>query len=272
MQGHSPPGSRSDRSFLTVLVLIGSLYFLLVLGFLLADAAFVTPTQILKAFHSPEIRYSIRLSFISCTVTMILSVWIGIPVGYVMARYKFPGKSVLDSVIDIPIVLPPLVVGLSLLLLFQSPLGRLAQRFVPVTYEIPAVILAQFSVACAFAIRTLRMAFEQIHPRREQVALTLGCNRRQAFWRVLLPEARGGILTAASLAWARSLGEFGPVLVFAGATRMRTEVLPTTVFLELSVGNLEGAVAVSLIMVGAAIAVLLLIRGFGFDPNLKHLR
>ena len=104
----------------------------------------------------------------------------------------------------------------------------------------------------------------------KQVALTLGCSRSQAFWMVVLPSARRGLLTAATLAWARALGEFGPILVFSGATRMKTEVLPTTVFLELSVGNLEAAVAVSLLMVVAAVAVLLLIRGYGLNSALNR--
>jgi molybdate transport system permease protein len=134
---------------------------------------------------------------------------------------------------------------------------------IPVTYAVPSVILAQFSVACAFAVRTLRVTFDGLNPRSEQVALTLGCTKSMAFWRVVLPEARRGVLTAATLAWARSLGEFGPILVFSGATRMRTEVLPTTVFLELSIGNLEAAVAVSLLMIAAAVAVLLLVRCLG---------
>jgi molybdate transport system permease protein len=138
------------------------------------------------------------------------------------------------------------------------------QRFT-FTYAIPGVVLAQFMVACAFAVRTLRTTFEQINPRREQVALTLGCSRAQAFWLVVLPETRKGLLTAATLAWARSMGEFGPLLVFAGATRMRTEVLSTSVFLELSVGNIEAAVAVSLLMVAASIAVLLIVRVYGVD-------
>ena len=89
-----------------------------------------------------------------------------------------------------------------------------------------------------------------------EVALTLGSTRAQAFWLVTLPAARRGMFAAASIAWARSLGEFGPVLVFAGATRMKTEVLPTTVWLELSVGNLEAAIAVSLLLVMLAILVL----------------
>jgi molybdate transport system permease protein len=83
----------------------------------------------------------------------------------------------------------------------------------------------------------------------------------------VLPQARRGLVTAATLAWARALGEFGPILVFAGATRMRTEVLPTSVFLELSVGNVEAAVAVSLLMVLAAAAVLLVIRLYGVDAS-----
>ena len=169
--------------------------------------------------------------------------------------------TVVDTIVDIPIVLPPLVIGLSLLILFRYAPFRYIDRYV--TYEVPAVILSQFMVACAFAVRTMRVTFEQTDPRHEMVALTLGCSRWQAFCRVVLPEVRRGILGSGTLAWARALGEFGPILVFAGATRMRTEVLSTTVFLELSVGRLDAAVAVSLIMVVAAVAVLILTRFLG---------
>jgi molybdate transport system permease protein len=109
----------------------------------------------------------------------------------------------------------------------------------------------------------MRATFDQIDRRREEVALTLGCSRAQAFGLVVLPEAKRGVLTAATLAWARSLGEFGPLLVFAGATRNKTEVLSTTVFLELSIGDLGAAVAVSLIMVVAAVLVLIVARLWG---------
>jgi molybdate transport system permease protein len=109
----------------------------------------------------------------------------------------------------------------------------------------------------------MKTTFDQINPRHEHVALTLGCNRSQAFWLVLLPQAWRGILTGGTLAWARALGEFGPILVFAGATRGRTEVLSTTVFLEINIGNLQGAVAVSLLMIMLALAVILLVRTVG---------
>jgi len=235
-----------------------------------ADLSFTTPHHLLHALGSPEIQYSIKLSLVSCTLTTLLSLWVAVPTGYLMSRHRFPGKRLMDAILDIPIVLPPLVIGLSLLILFQTPPGRAIQRVVPVTYAIPSVILAQFAVACAFAVRTMLVTFDQISPRCEQVALTLGCNRSQAFWRVALPEARRGVLTAATLAWARALGEFGPILVFSGATRLRTEVLPTSVFLELSIGNIEAAVAVSLIMIVAAVAVLTIARLFGLRTPLER--
>ncbi|MFO1000387.1 MAG: ABC transporter permease subunit [Planctomycetaceae bacterium] len=130
------------------------------------------------------------------------------------------------------------------------------------------MILAQFAVSCAFAVRTMRVTFDQINPRAEDVARTLGCTRSQAFMKVALPQAWRGMITAGTIAWARALGEFGPILVFAGATRFRTEVLSTTVFLELSVGQLDAAVAVSLLMVAMAIVVLLILRwiGAGLTP------
>lgn len=262
--------SRSDAPFLLGFGILGGLYLLLIVAMLAADASFTSPHHLWSALQSREIRYAIRLSLITCSLTAILSVWVATPIGYLLSRHHFRGKALVDAILDIPIVLPPLVIGLSLLILFQTPVGRAVQQVWPITYEVPSVILAQFSVACAFAVRTLRNTFDQIPIRREQVALTLGCGRSQAFWMVVFPEARRGLLTAATLAWARSLGEFGPILIFSGATRMRTEVLPTTVFLELSVGNIEAAVAVSLLMVIAAILVLVVLRAYGVEKSVSN--
>ena len=115
-------------------------------------------------------------------------------------------------------------------------------------------------VSCAFAVRIMRNTFDQMSPRQEQVAMTLGCNRSQAFWQIAVSGAWRGTLTARALAWARALGEFGPILIVAGTTRGSTEVLSTSVFLEISIGNLEGAVAVSMIMVAISLSVLFLVR------------
>jgi molybdate transport system permease protein len=253
---------------------LGGGYVLLILLLVIADACYTAPSELLKAIRKPEIQYAVVLTLKTCTVAAILSLWVAVPLAYLLSRHEFRGRTLIDTIVDIPIVLPPLVLGLSLLILFHIPIGtwklenwiRDDMRF-PVTYQIPAIILAQFSVSAAFATRTMRVTFDQISPRAEDVARTLGCSRFQAFSQVCMPQALPGILAAFTVAWARALGEFGPILVFAGATRMKTEVLSTTVFLELSMGNLEAAVAVSLLMVVMAVAVLLVLRLLGAAPE-----
>ena len=258
----------SDVPFYLCFAVLGGSYVLLILALLVAEAGFARPHHLLEALRSQEIQYALWLSLVSCTLCTILSLWVAVPLGYLMSRHDFRGKGLLDAVLDIPIVLPPLVVGLALLLLFQTAPGRWFQEHVfRVSFQVPSVVLAQFTVSAAFAVRTMRVTFDQIDPRGEQVALTLGCTRSQAFWLVAFPQARRGLLTAATLAWARALGEFGPILVFSGTTRLRTEVLPTSVYLELSAGNVEAAVAVSLVMIGAAVVVLVLARAFGLKKS-----
>lgn len=264
----------SDVPFLTVMGGLGGSYVLLILAMLVADIAFTSPAHFAAALSKPEIQFAVRLTLISCTISALLSIWVATPLGYLLSRFQFRGRWLIDTALDVPVVLPPLVIGLSLLILFHLPLGggNLEDWFqrqlgFRVTYARPAVILAQFAVACAFAVQTMRVTFDQIDPRAEQVALTLGCRRSQAFLQIVLPQAWRGMIAAFTIAWARSLGEFGPILVFAGATRMRTEVLSTTVFLELSVGQLEAAVAVSLLMVVAAMGVLGIVRLLGAEVS-----
>lgn len=271
---------KGDLPFFTVMVAIAASYIALIVAMLVADAGFTSFAEIRKTLADPNIRFSIWLSLISCTISAILSVWVAVPFGYLMSRFRFRGKALIDTILDIPIVLPPLVIGISLLVLFQTSAGRALDRgfhdlmqwlgfysIRGITYEIPAVILAQFTVAAAFATRTMRVTFDQIDPRPEHVARTLGAGHAKAFSRVALPQSFRGMTAAFTLAWARSLGEFGPILIFAGTTRMKTEVLSTSVYLEFSIGNIEGAVAVSMIMVALAMVVLLLTRLIGFGKG-----
>ena len=270
----------SDFRFHLALILIGGSYVFALVALLVADLAYLSTTAsawrttipggqpvlnaagaLVEAFADPNIRYSFKLTMVSCLFSAILSVMVAVPLGYGLSRFRFRGRNFVDAIFDIPIVLPPLVVGLSLLILFQFWPWRLASR--QVVFQIPAVVIAQFMVAAAFAVRIMRAGFDQIDTRLEKVAMTLGCTHSQAFSRVILPQARQSLLTAGTIAWARSLGEFGPLLIFAGATRMKTEVLSTTVFLELSIGNLRSAVAVSVLMVVAAVVVLIVARQWG---------
>ena len=254
-----------DMLFFVVLAGLAGIYVLLILALLVSGATFASYDDFVGALSSGPIRSSVSLSLVTCTLAAILSLWVAVPAGYILSRWQFPGKTIVDAIFDIPIVLPPLVVGLFLLILFESGLGKLFQEHVlRVTYEVPAIIIAQFCVAAAFAVRTMRVTFDQIDPRTEQVALVLGCSRFKSFMRVSMPQASRGVVAAGTLAWARALGEFGPILVFAGATRQKTEVLPTTIFLEWSIGDLGAAVSVSLMLVALAMLVLITTRALGF--------
>jgi molybdate transport system permease protein len=262
---------------------------------LAATATYTSPLQVWEILVSREIRYATWLSVITCTISALASVALAVPIGYLMSRRRFKGHSLVDAALDIPIVLPPMVVGICLLIFFQvSPADfviRIASAFgvdtegpdgwrppewfvLPTdslwhwmsskfTYQVAGVVLAQFVIAAAFAIRTMRQVFDHLSARPEDVALTLGASRWQALWHVTLPAARRGMFAAGSVAWARSLGEFGPILVFAGATRMKTEVLPTSVWLAWSVGELEQGVAVSLLMIAISMVVLVAVKWSG---------
>ena len=257
----------SDWPFFLASGVIGGGYVLLLVALLAADVASTSVEELAAALTKPEILFAVRMTLVSCTLAALASLLVAVPLAYLLERFAFRGRSIIDAVLDIPVVLPPLVLGLRLLILFHLPIAgttleALVQRSLglQVTYAPVAVVLAQFVVAAAFAIHSMRLTFARIDPRPEAIAMTLGCRRSQAFWKVAFPQAWRGMVAAFSIAWARSLGEFGPILVFAGATRMKTEVLSTTVFLELSVGRLEAAVAVSLVMVAAAVIVLGIVR------------
>jgi molybdate transport system permease protein len=178
--------------------------------------------------------------------------------------------------IDMLIVIPVLVVGVSLLVFFRegslltespNPVMHAAGTFVAAcadffVYQKAGIVLAQFFCSVPFAVRVIKSTFDQLDPRTEHVALTLGCTRFAAFRRVSLPCAKSGIIAGGVLAWARAFGLFGPISVVAGAVRQRTEVLSTSIFLEITVGKLEAALAISLVMAAVAFVVLLLMRLF----------
>ncbi len=280
--------------FWILLALIAAAYLGFWAAMLAATATYASPDEVWNVLASREIRYATWLSMLTCSVSALASVALAVPIGYLMSRKRFWGRSLVDAALDIPIVLPPMVVGICLLIFFQSTFGQAIEHAAgwtwdtvrdyasglfhpgtPVvhdyepgsrgyfTYAIPGVILAQFVIAAAFAIRTMRQVFDHLPSRPEDVALTLGATHWQALWHVTLPAARRGMFAAASVAWARSLGEFGPILVFAGATRMKTEVLPTSVWLAWSVGELEQGVAVSLLMIAISMIVLVAVKRTG---------
>lgn len=251
----------SDRSFWLSLQMLAYCYAAFLLWILLTMASRVSFGDVAAALSSDGILVALKLSLFTSCLSALIATIVSVPVGYVLARRNFPARSFIESVCTIPIAAPPLVLGLGLLIFFQSAIGRLIENNVWVfTFRVSGIVLAQSLIATAFAIQTMHAVFRNQSDRSEQIALTFGCRRAQAFWRVAIPEARHGIQSTALTAWTHCMGIFGPILVFAGMIRGRTEVLSTTVWLELQNGNLEAAIVASLLLISMAVIASTLAR------------
>ncbi len=269
--GKGPVSGTGGKLFATAMMLAVCLFVAFVAALLAADFWYVWAnaasgtgpdrTSLIEKLFEKEIIAATKLSFLTSTAATAISMIFAVPMGYALSRYRFPGNRLADSMVDLLVVFPPLIVGLSLLVFFQTPAGKwIEANLLKFVYQPSGIVICQFAMAGPLAIRMVKTTFDEINPRYEHVALTLGCTTAGAFARVALPMARNGIMAGAILAWARSFGIFGPLMVLVGAVRMRTEVLPTTIYLEQSVGRIEVALAVALLMIALALASLVCLR------------
>jgi molybdate transport system permease protein len=258
-----PVSSKRSHIFSVICFFFLAVFVVSVLLLIIADILYINKEAVVTVLTSSFIRDALWLSIWTSFTTTSISLLFAVPMGYTLSRLRFPGRSLADSIVDLPIVFPPLVAGLTLLVFFsQTTLGRWIQEDLGLEFVFQAkgIVLCQFVVTASFAIRFAKTAFDEVDRRLENVALTLGCTRWSSFWRITLPLARNGIIAGGILTWARAFGIFGPLMIFVGSFRGRTEVLSTTVYLEQSIGNLEVALAVALLMILIAFIALLIIR------------
>jgi len=202
---------------------------------------------------------AIRLSLVTSALTTLFSVLLGLPVAYLLARFRFRGKEMLDTLMDLPMVLPPVAAGVGLLLVFGR-MGIVGKYFdaagIRIAFSSIAVVMAQTFVAAPFFVRTARAGFEAVPERFENAAMTLGRNRWGTFWSVSFPLARPAIAAGAVLAFARAASEFGATMMFAGNLPGVTQTLPLAVMsaMEESLGL---AIAISTISLALALFALL---------------
>jgi molybdate transport system permease protein len=192
-----------------------------------------------------------------------------VPAAYVLARRNFFGKAFIDILLELPLVMTPLVAGVGLLFLFGEKImgGLLAELGIRIIFTPWGAIAAQTFIAAPIFIRSCRTAFEGLDRRYELAGQTIGLTPFQVFFLITLPLARQGILTGAMLAWARALGEFGATLMVAGATRFRTTTLPISVYLNISSGELDLALACALLLLMAGFLLLMAVKWVGRDHN-----
>jgi molybdate transport system permease protein len=248
----------------TGLVLVAALAFalLIVLPVAAILARALTGTNLLGAITRPVVVEALRLSLLTTALTLSVTLVFGTPVAWLLARRDFPGRALLDGLIELPMVLPPAVAGIGLLMAFgrRGLLGPLLESFgITLGVTTAAVVMAQVFVAAPFYVRAAKLGFQGVDRELEEMAATLGGSGWVTFWRVTVPLAFPSLLTGAAMCWARALGEFGATIMFAGSFQGRTQTMPLAIYGALE-SDLEAALAISAILVVVSFGLLGLVR------------
>lgn len=220
-------------------------------------------TTLAADLTSPEALAALRLSLLCSSAAMVLSLALGLPLAWTLARVPFPGKAFVRALVLLPLVLPPVVGGVALLAAF-SKTGIVGARLfdwfgMQLTFSTAGAVLAETFVALPFFVITVEAGLRSMDTRFEDVAATLGAGRWTTFRRVTLPLVAPSVVAGAVLAWARALGEFGATITFAGNIEGRTQTLPLAVYLLLE-SHAETAVALSLVLLAVSLVVIVLLR------------
>lgn len=216
-----------------------------------------------SAMASPAAREALSLSIKTTSVTMTILILIGTPAAYLLARVDFPGNRALNTLVELPIVLPPSAAGIALLLAFGrfGLLGESLGAFgITLSFTTVAVVMAEVFVAVPFYVRQAAIGFASVDHNVEEAALVDGADRPAAFFRITVPLAFPALVAGAVTAWARALGEFGATIIFAGNFQGVTQTIPLAIYSTFQKGDLDAAVALSVLVLGFAFVVILAVR------------
>jgi len=229
----------------------------------LAQQLRIPLAQLLANLANPEVAQAISLSMITTALTVLLTLLSGTPLAYLLARRRFRGHTALDTLVDLPMVLPPSVAGIALLVAFgrRGLLGQyLSVLGVELAFTSAAVVLAQLFVAAPFYIKAAAAGFAGIDRELEQAAALDGASPPQVFRYVTAPLAWTALLGGAVMTWARALGEFGATIIFAGNFVGRTQTMPLAIYQGFE-QELNVALTLSVILLAVSFAVLFLVKG-----------
>jgi len=237
-----------------------SLILLFLLLPLIAVFASLQWTQVASNLYDPLVFSALRLSLSTSVISVAISVLLGSPLAYLLARGDFRGKRLVGALVELPMVLPPAVAGVALLLAFGRQ-GLVGQYLgFGLSFSILAVILAQTFVAVPLYIRAARGSFAAVDPDLERVSLTLGVSPGRTFYRVTIPLSLPGLFGGMVMTWARAMGEFGATIMFAGNLQGVTRTLPLAIYTAMQ-SDFSAAMVMSALMIVVSVVVLLLARG-----------
>ncbi|NLC58053.1 MAG: ABC transporter permease [Armatimonadetes bacterium] len=229
------------------------------------NALWVGPYQVAHYLLKPRTWHNLWITLWTSLLATLCAVCLGVPVGYVLSRYRLPFRNAVAVLIDLPILLPPAAVGLFLLGLFRGfPLGPLCDGIgLRVDHATPGVVVAQFTVTAAFCIRLMKAAFDAVDPRYEVVSRSLGASLPRTFRQVTLPLATPGLLASVIIVWARAAAEWESLMLFVGGIQGYTDTLPMAAYLDFTVGNLGWALTDSLLCVVIAMGSMYAVQRIG---------
>ena len=218
---------------------------------------------LLTVLMSPRVLASLRLTFGTAFIGAAVNAVFGYLTAWVLVRYRFPGRRILDAIVDLPFALPTAVSGIALTAVFspEGPLGRwLAGIGLPVAYTPAGVTVAMVFIGLPFVVRTLQPAFEELASELEDAASSLGARPAQVMWKVVLPLTLPALITGFSLALARSIGEYGSIVFISGNLPMKTEITALLIITRLEEYDYTGASVVAMVMLVASFVLLLSIN------------
>jgi len=220
----------------------------------------LTWSQFLEATTTPRVLASYRLSFGASFLAALLNAAFGLIVAWVLVRYEFPAKRMVDALVDLPFALPTAVAGIALTAIYSG--NGLIGQWLPfkVSFTPIGVWVALVFIGLPFVVRTLQPVLEDLNRELEEAAATLGANRWQTFCKVIFPILMPALLTGFALAFARSLGEYGSVIFIAGNMPMVSEITPLLIITKLEQYDYAGATAIAVVMLVAAFVLLLVIN------------
>lgn len=221
-----------------------------------------TPEQFLASLSDPVVWNALVLSLITASLSTLIIIGIGTPVAWINARHRYPGRELVDTVIDLPLVLPPTVAGLALLMAFgrMGLIGGIFYEFgISIAFTTLAVVIAQIFVSLPFYIRQARASFEQLDTTYELAARSLGSTSLPTFLTVILPLVKSGLIAGAIMSFARALGEFGATIMFAGNFQGRTQTMPLAIYTTMQ-GDLNASITLSVILVLISFVVIALVK------------
>ncbi|WP_302176153.1 sulfate ABC transporter permease subunit CysT [uncultured Hydrogenophaga sp.] len=237
---------------------------LIPLSALLFKTFSLTWVQFVEAVTAPRVMASYRLTFGASLIAATVNLFAGLLVAWVLVRYEFPGKKVVDALVDLPFALPTAVAGISLTALLAGN-GWIGQYLEPLGIQLafqPAgVVIALIFIGLPFVVRTVQPVLEDAEKELEEAAMCLGATRWQTFARVILPTIGPALLTGFAMAFARAVGEYGSVIFIAGNVPMVSEITPLIIIGKLEQYDYAGATAVASVMLGISFILLLIING-----------